>query len=678
MKKNLTLILFSILCLRTFAQLPAIPPDSTFYYLPDGSKSWWYVQKDMASFRLMNGVAYTGTQPTYLDTVKHMPSTTRKQNLIKFKSTATIMQKAMFINSVSTATNYEWFAPVVSQVNNLPYTSDQWVNTADLILVKFKNVNLTQTDIVNFMSRNNLTLDHQPSSSLPTPNSWTFIFKINKDSKGKPYGDVFSVCQYIFVNEAGYVTHCEPGMYLYKPTVCTLPNEFTAWGSTSYPDALWHIRNQGNNVNIATGIAGADAKICECWGDGYHGENIKVAVIDGGGYDYNLPDMVGQYLPGFDCISNTPFSTTTFPNNVVHGMSVASVIGAIENGGQTSAQPINASAVGVAYKSKIIPYITDFSNFSVTKAIQRVVLDGADVVNMSFGYEDNSSSTMQSAFYSDILAATQLGRGGLGIVFVASTGNENKDVKEWPAADNVVLGVGATDPNDFRGSYQQTPEPWLWQNISNQKGSNYLTVNATNNIHYDVVAPGTSIRIAYTANGTSSPVHTESEATGTSFSAPVVSGIAAILLSKYPTMSFQAVINSINNNADKIRTSTYNYSQFSFLPSYAKETFYGRINCINTLLNPAVGIKENVKLSDEIKLAYLDYNEASILFNKNTNNKGFILSVYDIGGRLISKKQIEANLTTYSINTEGFTKGVYLFKLNSLDNNADKTFKYIK
>jgi subtilisin family serine protease len=667
------------MALNSFAQIPPIPPDSTFYYLPDGSKSWWYVQQDKASFRLMNGAACTMPKPSYVDTIEYLGSSYRKQNLLKFKPTATIIQKATFINAVSTATNYEWFTPIVSQTKNLPFGSDKWVNTADLVLVIFKNpAAITPSAITAFMGRNNLTLDHQPSSALPNPNSWTFVFKINKDSKGKPYGDVFSVCQYIFINEAGFVTHCEPGMYLYKPTACTLPNEFSAWGSTTYKDALWHIRNQGNFININSGTAGADAKICECWGDGYHGENIKVGVIDGGGYDYTLPDMVGQYLTGYNTLNSTFFSSSTYPNNVVHGMAVASVIGAIENGGQTSTQPINASAVGVAYKSKIIPYITDYSNMKLIDAIQQAVIDGADVVNMSFGYEDNSLSTMQSVFYSDILNGTVAGRGGLGIVFVASTGNENKDVKEWPAADNNIIGAGATDPNDFRGSYQQTPEPWFWQNLPNQRGSNYLTIKPTDNIRYDVVAPGSSIRVSYTSNGTTSPVHTASESTGTSFAAPVVSGIAAILLSKYPNLTFNQVINSISSNADKIRPTTYNYNQYSFFPNYSTETFYGRVNCINTLLNPAVGIKENIKLSDEIKLAYLDANEVVFLFNKNTNNKGFILSTYDIGGRLISKQQIEPNLNTFNFNTETYAKGVYLFKLNSMENTGSKTFKYIK
>lgn len=679
MKKIIFNILFSITAINTFAQV-AIPPDSTFYYLPNGQKSWWYVQKDMASFRLNSGAAYIGAKPAYVDSIQHLSTTSRKQNLLKFKNTATIIQKATFINGISTMSNYEWFTPVVSQKKGLNYTSNKWVNTSDLILIKFRNPNLISAiDIVNFASRNNLTLDYQPPSSLPNANAWTFIFKINKLSNAKPYGDVFSVCQQIFISENGYVTHCEPGMYLYKQDACVLPNEFSAWATTSTPNALWHIQNNGGNVGTGSGTAGADAKICECWGEGFHGENIKVAIIDGDAYDYSLPDMLGQYLQGYDFINNVSFNNTYALSNNPHGMKVASVIASIENGGQTVLQPINATNVGVAYKSKIIPYIVDFTNISVAKAVQRAVVDGADVVNMSFGYDDNSLSTKNSAMYSDILLAVQNGRSGKGIVFVASSGNDNLDVKHWPASDKYVIGTGASDPNDYRGASTNS-QAFTWVATSGLAGSNFVTPNVADTIRYDVVAPGTEMRVNFTDNPFTAPNYYSTSATGTSFSSPLVAGVAAILLSKYPNMTFKDVINTINSNADKIRPTTYNYNQFSsFLPNYSKETFYGRVNCINTILNPVVGIKENIKLSDEIKLAYLNANEAIILFNQNTNsNKGFYLSIYDMAGRLIDTKQITPNITTYTFNIESLTKGVYLFQLNAIQENSSKSFKYIK
>lgn len=412
------------------------------------------------------------------------------------------------------------------------------------------------------------------------------------------------------------------------------------------------------------GTIDIDSDICGCWSQGYHGESVRVAVCDYYGYDYTDPDMQGQFLNGFDFINSTAFSTTHYAGTSAnsHGMEIASVIAAKANTGA------NTRAVGVAYNSKIIPYIFDSSNGQVSQAIQQAIIDQADVFNMSFSTPNAAPTAVASAFYTQIQNALSVGRSGAGIIFVGATGNDNANGRFFPAMDIDVIGVGAITP----GGYRASPQQWFWTG-----GSNWYSVT-NNNLRYDVVAPGTAIMCATTQNPNSSPVQTNIIKNGTSLATPIVSGIAAIILSKFPTAPYQTVINMIDGNADKIGAgSTYNYNHNVVPGGYSDEVFYGNVNCLASLLNPGVGIKEISKVEEGINLGYLSKDEALVLFNKGTNEKGSSIKIYDISGRIVGTEAVEANKNTFVLNTAKYTDGVYVINV-STNKNIQATFKYIK
>lgn len=496
------------------------------------------------------------------------------------------------------------------------------------------------------------------------------------------------------MNEQNMITHCEPDVQYFKPPInesdgngsgsntgtgweeengatCQSSPEMDANAATNTPDALWHIRNNGqgirlnpNNLLPMPGTNNADADICECWSDGYHGEGIKVAVCDYYGVDYTHPDMMGQFLAGYDFVNNTSFNTTYYSSATSqqsHAMEVSSVIAALANTGA------NTKAVGVAYNSKILPYLFSGSSGQVVSAIQQALLDNADIFNMSFGTPAAVPTSTSSAFYTQVKNATLVGRNGKGIVFVGATGNNNGNGKYFPAMDEEVIGVGATTPDDYRGA----PQQWFWSG-----GSNYYNVTNTNQ-RYDVVAPGTAIMLATTQNPNTTPVQTNDIKNGTSFATPIVSGIAAIILSKYPNLTFQNVINIIDGNTDKVNSSTYGYNNSSVSGGYSDEMFFGRVNCYQSLQNPTTGIKENRNIDEGIKFGYLSKDESILLFNKGTNDKGSLLKIYDISGRLIDSIVLAANENTYLLNTTKYPEGVYV--VNVITNkNTQATFKYIK
>jgi hypothetical protein len=117
----------------------------------------------------------------------------------------------------------------------------------------------------------------------------------------------------------------------------------------------------------------------------------------------------------------------------------------------------------------------------------------ADVINMSFSTKQNSSA-LQKALND---AASK------GIILVASAGNDGQSISVWPAAFNNVIGVGSTNNSDIRSLF-----------------SNYGTDST-------LAAPGEALITTYpTAKGKQH----YAEVWGTSFSGPLVSGTAALLV----------------------------------------------------------------------------------------------------------------------------------------------------
>ena len=128
--------------------------------------------------------------------------------------------------------------------------------------------------------------------------------------------------------------------------------------------------------------------------------------------------------------------------------------------------------------------------FSIVKAIHYAVNNGADVINMSFGLTSQSPAVKKAVDFAT----------SHGVTVVASAGNNDSKVRQYPAAYDDVLGIASTDLQDKKASF------------SNYGDDVFVT------------APGVNIISAY-------PGGYYAMASGTSFSAPLVAGEAAVLRS---------------------------------------------------------------------------------------------------------------------------------------------------
>jgi serine protease len=261
---------------------------------------------------------------------------------------------------------------------------------------------------------------------------------------------------------------------------------------------------------------------------------VTVAVLDTG-FDLNHEDLAGRFLPGYD-FCGLPQSEETnggcnldndpgFGNdNNGHGTHVVGILAAIGNNGR--------GVAGTAYGSsiKVLP-VKIFNDFGVNATIDTfskgirwaVGLEVTDapknrnparIINLSLGgkfFESDGTTVNQGAvkFMQDAVnAATHEGA-----LLIAATGNENQPFVLSPAAADHVLGVGSVDTDLRRSSFS---------NYSEQKLFGPGTV--------DLMAPGNDILSTLPNNGYGT-------LQGTSMSTPLVSGIAALLLSREPQLS---------------------------------------------------------------------------------------------------------------------------------------------
>ncbi len=281
---------------------------------------------------------------------------------------------------------------------------------------------------------------------------------------------------------------------------------------------------------------------------------VVVAVIDSG-IDYGHIDLVNRIAPGgYNFIVNS--------NNVLdvsgHGTLVSGIIAAETN------NAIGIAGVAGTRDIRILPLKTASYNgesyvSDVIKSIDYAITKNVDIINLSMGSE--SYSNIENAA---IQRAIQKG-----IVVVASAGNEGRAAYQYPASYDNVISVGSTSKNNTVSQF-----------------SNY-------NDKVDVVAPGEDIYSCHLNNS-------YKFVDGTSFSAPVIAGIASVLKSINPSLTRNQVEYIIQTSAiDRGPAGKDNYY------GYGAADFVAAVRQVCTI--PVTGVflnanKLDLKLGDSATL----------------------------------------------------------------------------
>ncbi|MHC2620518.1 subtilisin-like proprotein convertase family protein [Bradyrhizobium huanghuaihaiense] len=274
----------------------------------------------------------------------------------------------------------------------------------------------------------------------------------------------------------------------------------------SYFSQQWGLTNSTAGIDVA-----------KAW-QNYTGLGVKIGVIDDG-FDYNHGDINPHYLLNLDYDTVTggadAFGSSTTDK---HGTTVMGVIGAAANG---------TGVVGVAYNAGIagfrIGYGATGTTGQATDAFNHVLTNGMDVVNASWGYTAAYSDNFLSSAFSATKVAIQndvsSGRGGLGIdiVFAAGNGGPTDNVNYHNFQnDPFVITVAATDTSGHITSYSSPGAAIL------------------------ISAPGTAKtddRVGTDGYSTNDYINIS----GTSYAAPYVSGVVALMLQANPNLGFRDV-----------------------------------------------------------------------------------------------------------------------------------------
>ncbi len=241
------------------------------------------------------------------------------------------------------------------------------------------------------------------------------------------------------------------------------------------------------------------------------GAGVGVAVIDSGVDTANpqLADAVAADR-GADFTEAEGDSTT---DTVGHGTKVAGII---------AARPHEDTGfVGLAPESTIIPIRqTDAADGgtveTLARSIEHAVAQGADIINIS---QDTDAPPAEGSDLQVAVAAAV----AADIVVIASVGNDGADGRQretYPAAYDGVLAVGASDRNNERAPFSQSGD------------------------FVGIAAPGVDMLSTVPGGG-------QCVDSGTSFAAPYVTGVAALLRAAHPEWNARQVVAHLQQTAER-------------------------------------------------------------------------------------------------------------------------------
>jgi flagellin-like hook-associated protein FlgL len=283
-----------------------------------------------------------------------------------------------------------------------------------------------------------------------------------------------------------------------------------AGAASAFEDAEYRATGFLNFIHAADAYARAAA-----YGTNASGNGVVVAVIDSG-VDLDHGQLTANLLAGTDIADGDGDANDDNAVAGGHGTHVAGIIAAANDG---------SGMQGVAFQADILPVKVmttagngALSTADVTAAINYAVANGADIINLSLG--GTSPDAAQNAA---IAAAVNAG-----VIVIASTGNSNLTDPAWPAqfasdpdAEGTMLAVAANNYFDTIASF------------SNDAGVSR---------EHAVSAYGVDILSTYNNGG-------YAIMSGTSMSAPMVSGAAAVLSSLFPNLTGQEVVNLLKTTA---------------------------------------------------------------------------------------------------------------------------------
>ncbi len=373
--------------------------------------------------------------------------------------------------------------------------------------------------------------------------------------------------------------------------------------------------------------------------DGYKGEGMVIAVLDGGFYAVDSQPLFDSLWANDQILGTKDF---VHPGGSVftesgHGRMVLSCMGANIEGQLVGTAP---KASYWLLRSEYVVTENVLEEYNWVSAAEFADSVGADVINSSLGYidfdmpvwdhdyEDMNGSTAVVTIGADIAESK-------GILVVNSAGNSGGNPFPWigaPADGFDVFSIGAVTSDGGRAGFSS------------------IGPTADGRTKPDIMAQGQGSAVADEGSGVTF-------GSGTSFSSPIMAGISACLMQAFPNRTpaeIRAAIKQSGNNS----SSPDNYMGWG-IPDFMEA--YSVMTTIEIE-------EENGEMINAYPNPFTDNLTVELNINGATEAK---LTLMDINGRLVFSDSF--SLTGSSTQVEIGNKisqlpaGVYFLGVNSIE-----------
>jgi serine protease AprX len=345
--------------------------------------------------------------------------------------------------------------------------------------------------------------------------------------------------------------------------------------------------------------------------NGYQGKNMLIAIIDAGFTNANLISSLQHLWNNNQIFTYRDFvrdSLGIFEANG-HGTLVLSIIGGVEQGYIYGTAP-EAGYVLIRTENGSSEYIIEEYNWVCGAEFADSI--GADVINSSLGYTV-FNDVRQNHTYADMDGKTCVSSIGAnmasskGMVVVASAGNEGDG--SWfrigtPADADNILTIGAVDAAEQITDFSS-------------RGPSF-----DGRVKPDICAQGKGTYVQKSSGDFSA-------VSGTSVSAPLITGLAACLWQANPVATNFQVMDAIRQSSSRYSNPDEEYGYG--IPDFA---FADRI------------LKRNlVEVEQPLISFYMypnpvkDYMNLEIFQNQFTADQNIYISCLDVAGRIVTRQE---------------------------------------
>lgn len=206
-----------VACFLMFSHLQSLAQNSeTLYWYQDGRKEVWHIQDDVMAYRSQQGKAIVPQlNSNALLYYFFRDSFSDKMNIIYFQALADKIDKENVIANIINHSDFQIDFPIITLSPDSSAEAGKWLLTDDMIMVRFRNENISQQVLNDFRTKYALQLKNPEiaaiSSSRPT---YIFAFSI-------PFSNVknsIELAKKIYENDSLLVENVLPNRIVaYRP-----------------------------------------------------------------------------------------------------------------------------------------------------------------------------------------------------------------------------------------------------------------------------------------------------------------------------------------------------------------------------------------------------------------------------------------------------------------------------